>query len=320
VPSQSATSRTARHAAARRQGLFRELSANRSLYLLTIPAIAFFVLFEYVPMAGIVIAFQDFSIIKGPFRSAFNNFKNFSVLFEAPAFQRVVFNTLFLNTLFLAFGMFFSILIAVLLNEVGSRSYKKVAQSVLILPHFLSWTIVAMFAVPMLSSEGLINVTLLRLGLRPVSFYRTPEVWPIVLVVMNVWKGAGFGSIIYLATIAGISGEVFEAALIDGANRWQRMVRITLPMLKSTAVLLLLLNVGTVFYGNFGLIYPMVGNNSFLFKTTDIIDTYVYRALVELGDLGMSAAVGLSQSAIGFALVLGTNALARKLTPESAIF
>ena len=304
----------------RKHGLFKELSINKSLYLLTLPAILFFILFEYVPMAGIVIAFQDFSVIKGPFRSPFNNFENFSVLFEAPAFKRVVFNTLFLNILFLAFGMFFSITIAVLLNEIGNRYYKKVTQSVLILPHFLSWTIVAMFAVPMLSSSGLVNATLANLGLDPISFYRTPKVWPTVLVTMHVWKGAGFGSIIYLATIAGISHEIFEAAIIDGANRVQRIFLIVLPMLKNTAVLLLLLNVGRIFFGNFGLIYPMVGNNSFLFKTTDIIDTYVYRALMELGDLGMSAAVGLTQSVIGFVLVLGTNTLARRVTPESAIF
>jgi putative aldouronate transport system permease protein len=216
--------------------------------------------------------------------------------------------------------MFFSITIAVLLNEMGQKTYKKITQSIMILPHFLSWTIVAMFAVPMLSSNGLVNTTLENIGLEPISFYRTPGVWPTVLVVMHVWKSAGFGSIIYLATIAGISDEIFEAAIIDGANRWQRIIRIIVPMLKNTIVLLLLLNVGRIFYGNFGLIYPMVGNNSFLFETTDIIDTYVYRALMELGDLGMSAAVGLSQSVIGFVLVLGTNSLARKLTPESAIF
>jgi putative aldouronate transport system permease protein len=308
------------HTVDKRSGLLRELKLHRSLYLLTLPAILFFIVFEYIPMAGIVIAFQDFSVIKGPFRSPFNNFENFSVLFEAPAFKRVVFNTLWLNLLFLSFGMFFSITIAVLLNEMGQKTYKKITQSIMILPHFLSWTIVAMFAVPMLSSNGLVNTTLENIGLEPISFYRTPGVWPTVLVVMHVWKSAGFGSIIYLATIAGISDEIFEAAIIDGANRWQRIIRIIVPMLKNTIVLLLLLNVGRIFYGNFGLIYPMVGNNSFLFETTDIIDTYVYRALMELGDLGMSAAVGLSQSVIGFVLVLGTNSLARKLTPESAIF
>lgn len=308
------------HTVDKRTGLLRELKLHRSLYLLTLPAILFFIVFEYIPMAGIVIAFQDFSVIKGPFGSPFNNFENFSVLFEAPAFKRVVFNTLWLNLLFLAFGMFFSIAIAVLLNEMGMKTYKKITQSIMILPHFLSWTIVAMFAVPMLSSNGLVNTTLSAIGLEPISFYRTPEVWPTVLVVMHVWKSAGFGSIIYLATIAGISDQIFEAAIIDGANRWQRIIRIIVPMLKNTIVLLLLLNVGRIFYGNFGLIYPMVGNNSFLFETTDIIDTYVYRALMELGDLGMSAAVGLSQSVIGFILVLGTNSLARRLTPESAIF
>jgi len=312
--------RGGRLSVATRARFLKELVDNRSLYLLTIPALLFFLLFEYVPMAGIVIAFQDFNVIKGPFHSPFNRFENFSVLFEAPAFKRVVRNTLWLNLLFLAFGMLFSIGIAVSLNEMGNRTYKKVTQSVMILPHFLSWTIVAMFAVPMLSSDGLVNGALTGLGLKPINFYRTPEVWPTVLVVMNVWQGAGFGSIIYLATIAGISEEIFEAAIIDGASRWQRIVRIILPMLKNTAVLLLLLNVGGIFYGNFGLIYPMVGNNSFLFKTTDIIDTYVYRALMDLGDLGMSAAVGLSQSVIGFILVLGTNSLARRLNPESAIF
>lgn len=304
----------------KKKPFLRELFDNRGLYMLTLPAIIFFIVFHYVPMAGIVIAFQDFNVIKGPFKSAFIGFENFSVLWQAPSFGRVVFNTLFLNVLFITFNMSGAIVTAIMLNEIPLERYKKFTQSILILPHFLSWTIVAMFAIPFLASDGLINQVLTGLNLTPISFYQTPEVWPTVLVFLNIWKEAGFGSVIYLATIAGISNEIFEAALIDGANRWQRIWRIILPMLKNTAILLLLLRVGKIFYGNFGLIYPMVGANSFLFKTTDIIDTYVYRALMELGDLGMSTAVGLSQSFIGLILVLGTNAMARKMNPESAIF
>ncbi|HEY8362375.1 MAG TPA: ABC transporter permease subunit [Tissierellaceae bacterium] len=272
-------------------------------------------------MVGIVIAFQDFNPMKGIFQSEFVGWRNFSVLFDSPALGRVVFNTLYLNALFLIFDMVFSIAIALFLNEINSKYYKKLTQSIILLPHFISWTVVAMFANILLGSDtGYINIILKKLNMQPISFYSTPEVWPPLLTILYVWKNAGFDSIVYLATITSIDNEIYEAATIDGTSKIQKIWYITLPLIKNTAILLFLLGVGKIFYGNFGLIYPLVGSNSLLYPTTDIIDTYIYRALMELGDMGMSAAVGLSQSVLGFIIVIITNGIARKFNPESAIF
>lgn len=304
-----------------KQGFIKEVVQNKYLYLLAIPGLIFFFIFHYLPMGGIVIAFQRFNAVKGIIGSKFVGFDNFKVLFNSPDVSTVIFNTLFLNTLFIVFGMAASIIIAVLLNEIGRPIYKRISQSVLILPHFISWTVVAMIAIPLLNSDsGFINLTLESLNLPTINFWQTPDVWPIVLTVLSVWKTAGFDSIIFLATITGISGQIFEAATIDGANRWQQIRYIIIPMLKNTAILLLLLRLGRIFYGNFGLIYPLILDNSFLYPTTDIIDTFVFRALMKLGDMGMASAVGLTQSFLGFILVLVTNTIVKKLNPESAIF
>lgn len=302
-------------------GFFRELKKNRYVYLLALPGMLFLIVFHYLPMAGLVIAFQDFNAVKGITGSEFVGLENFRILVNSPSIGRVIYNTLFLNVLFIGFGMIFSIIIAVLLNEIGRKYFKKFTQTVLILPHFVSWTIAAMITIPFLASDGgMVNTVLELLGFETMSFYKTPEAWPPILVVMNIWKEAGFGSVIYLATITGIDSQVFEAAKIDGANRIKTIRYIILPLLKNTALLLLLLRVGKIFYGNFGLIYPMVAGNSLLYPTTDIIDTFVYRALMELGDMGMSTAVGLTQSVMGFIFVILTNTIVKKFNPESAIF
>jgi len=300
---------------------FYEIKKNKVLYLLTLPGILFYLVFHYIPMVGIVIAFQEFNPAKGIFGSKFVGLRNIQFVIESGDMARIVFNTLYLNILFIASGLIFAIGIALFLNEIGNMIYKKVAQSIVILPHFLSWTVVAMFVLAFFSDEsGLVNRTLQSLNLPTIPFYMDPAPWPLILVILRIWKGAGWGSIIYLATIAGIDPEIYEAAKIDGANRWQCMLRITLPELKSPAVLLTLLGLGGIFHGDFGMIYAIIGDNSMLFPTTDVIDTYVFRALRTLGDMGMSAAVGLFQSIVGFILVILVNAIARKLTPESAIF
>jgi len=303
------------------KGFFKEMNKNRYVYLLAVPGIVFLLVFHYLPMLGLIIAFQDFNAVKGITGSEFVGLENFKILVNSPSIGKVLYNTVFLNVLFIAVGMLASIVIAILLNEIAHKFFKKFTQTVLILPHFVSWTIAAMITIPFLSSDGgLINSVLENFNLETISFYRSPEVWPSILVSMNVWKEAGFGSVIYLATITGIDSQIYEAARIDGANRIKTIRYIILPLLKNTALLLLLLRVGKIFYGNFGLIYPMVGSNSLLYPTTDIIDTFVYRALMELGDMGMSTAVGLTQSVMGFVFVILTNSIVKKFNPESAIF
>ena len=302
-------------------GLLYDLKHNKFLLLMLLPGILFFVVFAYLPMIGIVIAFQDFSAAKGILGSKFVGFENFRFFLGSPDSFRVTFNTLFLNGLFILSSMVVSILIALMLSEVNNKWFKKGTQSLVILPHFISWAVIGLLAEAFLSSDtGFINRTLQSMGLEQISFYKDAAIWPGILTFLNIWQGAGFGSIVYLAAITGIDQEIYEAARIDGSTKLQSIWYITLPLLRSTAVLLLIMSVGKIFNGNFGMIYALVGGNTLLYPTTDIIDTYVYRQLMELGDLGMSSAVGLYQSVLGFIMVNIANWVTRKLSPDSAIF
>ena len=286
-----------------------------------LPGILFFVVFAYLPMIGIVIAFQDFSAAKGILGSKFVGFENFRFFLGSPDSFRVTFNTLFLNVLFILSSMVVSILIALMLSEVNNKWFKKGTQSLVILPHVISWAVIGLLAEAFLSSDtGFINRTLQSMGLEQITFYKDAAIWPGILTFLNIWQGAGFGSIVYLAAITGIDQEIYEAARIDGSTKLQSIWYITLPLLRSTAVLLLIMSVGKIFNGYFGMIYALVGGNTLLYPTTDIIDTYVYRQLMELGDLGMSSAVGLYQSVLGFIMVNIANWVTRKLSPDSAIF
>ena len=302
-------------------GLLYDLKHNKFLLLMLLPGILFFVVFAYLPMIGIVIAFQDFSAATGILGSKFVGFENFRFFLGSPDSFRVTFNTLFLNVLFILSSMVVSILIALMLSEVNNKWFKKGTQSLVILPHFISWAVIGLLAEAFLSSDtGFINRTLQSMGLEQISFYKDAAIWPGILTFLNIWQGAGFGSIVYLAAITGIDQEIYEAARIDGSTKLQSIWYITLPLLRSTAVLLLIMSVGKIFNGNFGMIYALVGGNTLLYPTTDIIDTYVYRQLMELGDLGMSSAVGLYQSVLGFIMVNIANWVTRKLSPDSAIF
>jgi len=298
-----------------------DLKKNKFLLLLCMPAVFWFFLFAYVPLIGLVIAFQRFSPARGILGSPFVGLLNFQFFFGSEAFYRVTFNTLFLNALFIAAGMTTSIIIAIALSEIKFRPFKRLTQSIVILPHFISWTVVGLLCEAFFTVDrGLINNILRAFGARPIAFYQIAAIWPGILAVLNVWSGAGYGSIVYLATITGFDKEMFEAARIDGASRVQCLWYLTLPMLRPTATVLLLMSVGRIFNGNFGMIYSLIGNNTMLLRTTDIIDTYVYRQLMEASNIGMSSAVGLYQSIMGFVMVVAANALARKLDSDSALF
>ncbi len=294
---------------------------HRSQYLMTLPGIVFFLVFSYLPMAGIIIAFKNYSIGSDILKSPWAGFENFRFFFESGNALRVTVNTLYLNTLFIVFGLIAEVGIALFLNEIRNRYFKRISQSILLLPNFMSWIVISVIMQGMFSSgTGLINNVIVSMGGVEVNWYGRAELWPPLLVIFRVWKGAGFGSIIYLATIAGLDTEVYEAATIDGASRLQKITHITLPLLVPTAIMLTILAVGKIFYGDVGMIYGLTGDNPMLFRTTDVIDTYVLRALRSLGDLGMAAAVGLWQSVMGFAFVIGSNALAKRYEKDSALF
>ena len=292
--------------------IFHQLSTHWLLIVLALPAMILIFLLRYIPMFGIVVAFEDFRADKG-FLSPWVGLKNFRLLFQSPVLVRIVRNTLFLNALFIIFGTLFAVAMALTLNELGNPLFKKLSQSIMFLPFFMSWSVVSMVVYGLFDYEvGMLNVTLRSLGAERINFYNKPDWWPAILTMLHIWKGTGSGCILYLAVLVGIDPQLYEAAAIDGASRWQRIRYISLPLLVPTIILLTLLAIGRIFYGDFGMIYAIVGNSASLYPTTDVIDTYIIRALRSTINFGMSTAVGLSQSVLGFICVFGSNWLVKK--------
>jgi len=299
---------------------FTEIRKNSSLYLLTIPGILFFLIFCYVPMGGLVIAFQDFNVVRGIFASKFAGLANFRFLFVSDTIIKVMLNTLYLNVLFIIATTTAAVMLAVMFSEVKNRKIKRVTQTISILPYFISWAVIALFLRSFLQSDGGIIPMFLRNRGVDINFYSTPGYWPGILVMLRIWQGAGYMAVVYIAAITGMDAEIFEAARIDGASRMQIIFRITLPFLRPVIILMTLFSVGRIFYGDFGMIYGIIQDNAMLFSTTDVIDTYVYRMLRSMSDYGMATAVGMLQSVFGLIFVYAANRIARRLEPASAIF
>lgn len=265
--------------------------------------------------------YRNSGFLKILFQGDWVGFQNFKFFFASQNAFRVTFNTLYLNILFILTGTFMSVLLALLLNELRCRWFTKVTQAVMLFPNYISWIMVSYILLSLFSnSYGIVNITMENLGMETINWYATPEVWPVILVLMRIWKGAGMNAIIFLAAITSIDSSLYEAAAIDGANRRQMMWRITLPLVMPTVIIMTLLSLGKIMYGDFGMIYALVGDNGTLYSTTDIIDTYIFRALRQVGDISQSTAIGLFQSAIGFLMVYGSNWLARKFYPEGALY
>ncbi len=301
--------------------IVNELRKNAPLYLMVLPGVVLFILFNYLPMAGIQVAFRHFNFREGLFRSEWVGLENFKFFLTSPRVVRVVWNTLFLNISFIVVHTALQITGALLLSELRSKWYKRLMQSLTFLPYFVSWIIVSVFVYNLLNYDyGALNRLLVTLGFERVAFYSQPELWPVILILVDSWKWIGFGIIIYLATLSGISPEYYEAATIDGASRLQQIRHITLPLLLPTVSILSLLALGKVLNADFGMFYGIIGDNSVLFPTTDVVDTFVFRALRVLGDIGMASAVGFLQSIVGFFMVLGSNLAVRRLHPEGALF
>jgi putative aldouronate transport system permease protein len=298
--------------------LSRDLRRNWKLYSLALPGIIWLVIFAYVPMSGHVIAFKNYRAPRGVFGSEWlpgdNFFKNFDFFFSSGAWLEVTRNTLLLNFLYMAAELSIALLIAIFLNEVRVFIFKRVSQSLVLLPYFISWLAVSvMFFTLFNGSNGLINNVLAAIGTEGPRWYSRPDLWPALLTGVHVWKQAGYTSIIFLAAITSIPRDYYECAMIDGAGKFQQMFHITLPLLRPTVVILALLALGRMFYGNFEMIYSLVGENGVLFPTTNIIDTYTYRALRNLGNFGMTAAVGLYQAVLGLITILFFNWLVKRI-------
>ena len=288
--------------------------------LMLLPLLQVFI-FHYLPMCGIVIAFKDFKYSKGIFGSEWVGFDNFEFFFKSDTFVRILKNTLLLNFAFIILGILLAVTVAIMLYHVASRKATKLYQTVVITPNFISWVIASYMVYAFLNPQyGLINGILSSFGRDTVNWYSEPKYWPFILIICNIWKHVGMDSIMYYAALMGVDSSLFEAAEIDGANRWQVIKHIMLPSLKPIIVILTILNIGKIFRADFGLFYNVPRNIGLLYETTDVVDTYVFRAMRELGDMGMSAAVGLLQSCVGFVMVMITNAIVKKIEPENAMF
>ncbi|HHU72536.1 MAG TPA: sugar ABC transporter permease [Clostridiales bacterium] len=300
----------------------RGLTKSGPLLLIALPGIIYLFINNYIPMFGVFLAFKDYSYVKGIFGSDWNGLNNFKYLFKQDAFL-IIRNTLLYNFTFIILGTIFAIIVAILMCELGEKFRVKIFQSSLLLPNLLSWVVIGFIGYAFLNADtGFINNTLIKLmgSGKEVAWYTTPKYWPFILTIVYLWKNIGYSSIIYMASISGIDKSIFEAAKIDGAKKLEQIKHITIPMLKPTIIILTLMAVGRIFYSDFGLFYQVPMNSGALYKTTQTIDTYVYHGLMELQDIGMSAAAALYQSVVGFVLVITANAVVRKVDNDNALF
>ncbi len=304
-----------------RRSAWRTLVQYRTLIFMCLPAIIFFFIFSYMPMPGAYIAFTNFQYNKGIFASPFVGLKNFQFLFISGQLGLLLRNTVLYNIAFIVLGNVVQLAFAILLNEVTNKIYKKSAQSIMFLPYFISDVLVSLLVYNLLNFDfGFVSHIVRSLGGEMPKVYQNAGAWPFIIVLVNLWKSTGYGTVVYFAAITGMDSSMMEAAQIDGANAWQRIKYITLPTLKPTVIILFLFAIGGILKGNFGLFYNLVGNNAMLFNTTDIIETYVYRSMMNSFNFSQSSAVGLFQSVVGFFIVLGANAFVKHLDPDYALF
>lgn len=299
----------------------KNMLIHKWLWLMALPGIVIVFVFSYMPMFGVILAFKDYKISDGILGSKWVGFDNFKYLFSTRDAWNITYNTLFLNTLFIITGTIGGIFVAIIINEVKNKWLVKFYQSAMFLPYFISWVIVSYFVYSLLSYDmGIINKILPTFGIEPIQWYNEPQLWPAILTMVNIWKGVGYGSVIYLAGIMGIDAELYEAATIDGASKLQQISRITLPLLTPLIIILTLMAIGRIFFADFGMFYNVTLDNGGLYSTTNVIDTYVFRALRFSGDVGMASAAGFYQAFVGFALVLGSNLAVKKISPDRSLF
>lgn len=292
------------------------------LYLMMLPALLYLLINNYIPMAGMVIAFKKLNFAKGIWASPWAGLKNFKFLFASKDAWVITRNTLLYNVAFILVNMVVGIAIAILITEVRNTKLKKIYQSAILLPFLMSMVILSYIVYALLSAEnGLVNNSILPLfHIDPIQWYQKPKYWPAILIIANCWKGVGYGCLIYIASLIGIDPSFYEAARLDGASKWQEITKITLPSLVPTIITLLLLSIGRIFYSDFGLFYQVPMNSGVLFPTTNVIDTYVYRTLIEQGNISMSSAAGVYQSLVGFCVVMLSNWIVRKVDKDQALF
>ena len=293
-----------------------------TLILFMVPGLVYLLINNYIPMAGIMLAFKKVNYTLGIFKSPWCGLSNFKYLFKTTDAAIIFRNTVLYNLAFIVLGTAAAVATAILLGEVKKKKLLKIYQTSILLPHILSTAVIAYLAFAFLSKDsGFLNNAIIKpLGGEAISWYSKPKYWPFILTCIQLWRSVGYTTIMYYATLVGIDTSYYEAAAIDGASTWDQIRYITLPCLKTTIITLTIMNLGRMFYSDFGLFYQVPMNNGLLFNATNTLDTYVYRGLLELNDIGRASAACFIQSVLGFVLVWGANALTRKVDPDSAVF
>ncbi|WP_420488766.1 ABC transporter permease [Paenibacillus caui] len=301
---------------------FKHLIKHRVLLLMLLPGVVFLLVNNYLPMFGIVIAFKNINYTDGILGSPWVGFTNFNFLFATEDAWIITRNTVLYNLVFITLNLVIAVAVAIGLSELKSKLAAKFYQSIMFFPYFLSMVVVSYLVFGFLNVEyGFINKGVLALfGMNEVEWYSEPKYWPLILPLINIWKGVGYSCVIYLAAIIGIDSEYYEAALIDGASKWNQIIHITVPLIRPVMIITTILAIGGIFRSDFGLFYQTTLNSGALYPTTLVIDTYVYNALINMGNLGMSAAAGLYQAVVGFFLVIGANWIVRRIDKDQAVF
>lgn len=301
---------------------------DAELTLLALPTFIWYIVFSFIPMIGILIAFKDFRIFPGSnfivslFKSPNVGLHNFEFLFKTPDAFIIIRNTVLYNIVFILLSIILPVALAIAIHQLHGRRLAKVFQTAMFLPHFLSWVVASYFVFSFLSSDkGVINGLLAALGQKPVRWYQEAKYWPYILTMMNIWKTVGYNMVVYLAAITGIDGTYYEAAVIDGATKWQQIKSITLPSIMPVIIIMFILAVGRIFNSDFGLFYQIPKNSGALFNVTATIDTYVYKAISTVpGSMPMASAAAVFQSVIGFITILAANFVVSRIDKESSIF
>ena len=303
------------------QKTLKKMAGQKILYLMIVPCMIYTFIFSYYPLSGWIMAFQNYKPAKGYAGSTFVGLDQFMFLFEDVEFWRSVRNTLMMSVMNLAFSFVFAIVFALLLNEIKNKGMMKIYQSSMFLPYFLSWVVVSYCVFAFLNPEkGYFNAVIQQFGGEPVSWYTEKKYWPFIIIFMSQWKGMGYNTVVYLASICGIDKTYYEAAVLDGASKWQQIKYIPLPLLKPVITILLIMSVGGIFKADFGLFYQLPKNSGPLYPVTNVLDTYIFRALKTSGEIGMSSAAALFQSAVGFVLIMIANKIVAKVDSENALF
>lgn len=308
------------------QGFFKDMNRNKAILLMVLPGTLWFLLFAYLPMAGTIIAFKEYRYSRDGFLASILESKwvgldNFKFLFSTNDAFIITRNTVLYNIVFILAGLVLAVAMAIVLSEISNKRLSKWYQTGMFLPYFLSWVIVGYFVFSFLSSDkGMLNNVLGYFGVDSTNWYNDKTYWPLFIILIYLWKAIGYNSVVYLASILGIDKSLYEAAMIDGANKWQQIRHITVPMITPIMTIMTLLAIGKVFYADFGLFYQVPRDSGTLYSVTNVIDTYVYRGLKTTGEIGMSTAAGLYQSVVGFILVIVSNYIVRKKDKDNALF